>query len=674
MRGRPQPIQRPAPARRGPGARPPREPPGAAAAGPGRPGARGRRHSLAHGCAGRSDSGRQDVERRRFNRGERVALYLAAGGQCNECGTELEAAWHADHITPFARSRRTDVADGQALCPSCNLRKGAKMPERQPLRWQLSVQADYLGKLQKDYLLVAVPGAGKTFWTMHTARELIKAGRIEQVAIVAPTTHVKGQWARTAHELGLDIESNYRNSDGAWPRDADGVSMTYHQMYEQRSLHRRNISRRPTLVVLDEVHHLQETAGWGEAAQEAFDMAAYRIHLSGTPWNKEGYIPWITYGPDGKAIADKPYTYQDSLTDGVNCDVFFPKLGGQSEWEFDGQLFRHTFEDELPERDRARRLVTTLAVPESDFIPKTFLLADAELTRIRQMPRQDRAGGLIIARDVAHAEAVADHIGDKLGRPRPIVVTSDKSSAAHDLRAFTTSTDRWLVSVRMVSEGVDIPRLRVLIYATNYTTRLFFRQAVGRVIRGPEPPAVVYLPADPLLLKYATEIREERIEALRRAEQHLEIENPLDPASSSFRPLKSETFADGILHADDDVSQAEVDQAGERIRAAGGQPGVEISTLVAKILRDERQRTGHTDVPSEPTPAPAPDSPMKSERKEAFRKATARIVNAWCYQTGAEYAAINAELNKAVGVRTVRDCDEAQMQKRYQLAKEWCTE
>jgi len=614
-------------------------------------------------------------ERRRFNRSERVALYLAADGRCSECGTELEAAWHADHVTPFARSRRTDVADGQALCPPCNLAKGARMPERQPLRWQLSVQADYLGKLQKDYLLVAVPGAGKTFWTMHTARELIRVGRIGHIAIVAPTTHVKGQWARTAHELGLDLEADYRNSDGAWPRDADGIVMTYSQMHQQRALHRKNISRRPALVVLDEVHHLQETAGWGESAQEAFDMAAYRVHLSGTPWNKDGFIPWINYAADGKAIADASYSYQDSLTDGVNCDVFFPKLGGQSEWEFDGQIFRHTFDDDLPERDRARRLATILAVPESDFIAKTFAQADGELTRIRQMPRQDRAGGLIIARDVDHADAIADLIGGISGQHRPVVVTADKPGAAHDLRAFTSSTDRWLVSVRMVSEGVDIPRLRVLIYATNYTTRLFFRQAVGRVIRGPEPPAVVFLPADPRLLEYAAEIRLERVEALRQAQDRLDESESLEPPpASTFRPVKGETFAAGVLHADDDVSQAEVDQAGDEIRAEGGQPNVELSTLIAKILRRQRQRSGYADVPSEPTPSPAPDSPMKSERKEALRSAQSKMINAYCYRTGADYAATNAELNKAIGVRKVRDCDEEQLRKRYELAKEWCSE
>jgi superfamily II DNA or RNA helicase len=627
--------------------------------------------------------------RRRFNSGERIALYLAADGRCqcpgcaacgiNGCQAELEPGWHADHITPFARTHRTDVADGQALCPPCNLTKGATMPERNLLRWQAAAQADYLGKLQKDYLLVAVPGAGKTFWAMHTARELIKAGRVTKILIVVPTTHVKGQWARTAHELGLDIESDYRNSDGAWPRDADGVAMTYSQMHHERALHRLNVSRRPTLLLLDEVHHLQAAAEWGQAAQEAFDLAAYRIHLSGTPWNKEGYIPWIAYH-DGNpcdcplkkheldtARPDACYTYQNSLTDGVNCDVFFPKLGGTAEWEFDGQVFRHTFEDDLNERDRARRLRTMIAVPESDFIANTFVTADDELTQIRQGPRQDRAGGLIIARDVDHAEAIADLIRDRLHKPRPVVVVSEKASAAHDLRAFTNGTDRWLVSVRMVSEGVDIPRLRVLIYATNYTSRLFFRQAIGRVIRGPEPPAVVYLPADPLLLKFAAEIREERVDALRHAQEQLEL-GEYEPPVSTFRPVHGETFADGVVHAEGGVTQAQLDEASNEIRAAGAEPTVEMTTLVAKIL----QRRGEAS-PALSSP-PSPISPMKSERKEALRRATHKMVTAYCFQVGADYQQFNFNLNKAIGVRRVRDCDEAQLQKRYDLAKEWTSE
>src|SRR5215207_7520753 len=118
--------------------------------------------------------------------------------------------------------------------------------ERSPFRWQAAAETDYLTKLQKDYLLVATPGAGKTFWTCRIAREFLKAGRIERMLVVAPTRHVKRQWASTANQLGLQLQDDYRNSDGAWPTDADGVTLTYQQTYQQRALHRNNVSRRPT--------------------------------------------------------------------------------------------------------------------------------------------------------------------------------------------------------------------------------------------------------------------------------------------------------------------------------------------------------------------------------------------------------------------------------------------
>lgn len=605
---------------------------------------------------------------RRFSASQRVALYLMARGQCSNCGASLEPGWHGDHVIPFCQVHVTDVSNGQALCPRCNLTKGSKLMTEQPLfRWQAAAQANYFARLPKDYLLVAVPGAGKTFWAMHTARELLKAGRIERILIVAPTKHVKGQWARTAHRVGLNIEPDYRNSDGAWPLDAEGVSMTYSQMFEQSALHRRNVSLRPTLVILDEVHHLQENAGWGRAAAEAFDMAAYRIHLSGTPWNKEGYIPWVTYDSEGKAQADDNYSYMDSLTDGVNCDVFFPKSGARCEWEWDGEIFSRTFEDKVNERDRARRLSTALAVPESNFIATTFQQADSELSQIRALPRQDRAGGLVIAKDITHAEAIADLIAD-LNKPRPPVISSENTNSARLLKNFSSAscTDRWLVSVRMVSEGVDIPRLRVLLYATNVTTRLFFRQAVGRVTRGPEPPAVVYLPADPILLQYAREIRDERLEALRITEKNTDSDEPRD--SKPFQPLRGEAFADGVIHADGPVTQTELDFARHEIEAQGGRPTVELVTITAKILRQ------HAPGPESATQQPPdPDAPIQSERKEALKQAMKKLISGYCYRTGQEHAKVNAELNEAVGVTRVRDCTEEQLRRRYELAKERCS-
>ena len=176
---------------------------------------------------------------------------------------------------------------------------------------------------------MAVPGAGKTFWTLHTGRELIKAGRIQRIVIVGPTIHQKPT-AEPPTNWGSISSLTTRTAMARRPVDCDGVAMNYHQMHEQRSLHRQNISGALALVVLDERHHLQDKASWGEAALEAFDMAAYRIHLSGTPWNKEGFIPWITYDVEGRPMPDDMYSYQDSLTDGVNCDVFFPNSAPRS--------------------------------------------------------------------------------------------------------------------------------------------------------------------------------------------------------------------------------------------------------------------------------------------------------------------------------------------------------
>jgi len=64
---------------------------------------------------------------RRFSGGARIALFLAAGGRCAECGAALGPGWHADHLTPVRANGETHPANGRALCPRCNLRKGGRV-------------------------------------------------------------------------------------------------------------------------------------------------------------------------------------------------------------------------------------------------------------------------------------------------------------------------------------------------------------------------------------------------------------------------------------------------------------------------------------------------------------------------------------------------------------------
>src|SRR5213078_3390862 len=93
----------------------------------------------------------------------------------------------------------------------------------------------------------------------------------------------------------------------------------------------------------------------------------------------------------------------------------------------------------------------------------------------------------------------------------PVVVLSDDPKASGRIAAFSATNDRWLVAVRMVSEGVDVPRLAVGVYATSASTPLFFAQAVGRFVRSRRPgeTASVFLPSIPSLLQYASEMERE---------------------------------------------------------------------------------------------------------------------------------------------------------------------
>lgn len=65
--------------------------------------------------------------RRNFNTRQRTALFLLAQGRCFRCNEPLAPSFHADHILPFSKGGATEVQNGQALCPTCNLKKSDKI-------------------------------------------------------------------------------------------------------------------------------------------------------------------------------------------------------------------------------------------------------------------------------------------------------------------------------------------------------------------------------------------------------------------------------------------------------------------------------------------------------------------------------------------------------------------
>lgn len=271
-----------------------------------------------------------------------------------------------------------------------------------------------------------------------------------------------------------------------------------------------------TLVIFDEIHHVANDASWGVAAQQAVLNASTRIlGLSGAAFRTHGSIVF-TYSRNGRSHSDFAYPYRDALVDGVCRPLRFIAIGGTVTFQTrQSTVETVSFDDDLSQEGESYRLRTALS-SNGDHLWEMLRTADAELIRLRSSTDHD-AGGLVVCIDCEHADSVADLLEIMTGT-RPTVaygrlIDPDYPSPQFAIEAFDKGTPPWIVSVRMVSEGVDIRRLRVLVYATNQLTELAFRQITGRVVRrdlenSDSDYGVVVLPADPRLLELANHLLE----------------------------------------------------------------------------------------------------------------------------------------------------------------------
>nr|MDP9167074.1 DEAD/DEAH box helicase [Actinomycetota bacterium] len=356
--------------------------------------------------------------------------------------------------------------------------------------------------------------SGKTTFALRIAGELLAAGTVERITIVVPTEHLKIQWAKAAARLGISLDPKFSNSNAQNSDEYNGVVITYAQVASHPGRHRVRTENRKTLVVFDEIHHGGDAKSWGDAVRDAFGDATRRLALTGTPFRSDdSAIPFITYerGPDGlqRSTADYTYGYAEALADGVVRPVVFLAYSGESRWrDSAGEEHAARLGEPLNAEQTARAWRTALN-PAGEWMPAVIAAADKRLQQKRQ--HVPDAGGMIIASDQTAARAYAGLLSAITGEA-PTVVLSDDPGSSDRITAFAQGTSRWLVAVRMVSEGVDVPRLAVGVYATSASTPLFFAQAIGRYVRSRRPgeTASIFLPSVPNLLQLASEMEAQR--------------------------------------------------------------------------------------------------------------------------------------------------------------------
>ncbi|HEY3437464.1 MAG TPA: DEAD/DEAH box helicase [Actinotalea sp.] len=556
--------------------------------------------------------------------------------------------------------------------------------------WQAAALAAYDAREPRDFLAVATPGAGKTTFALRVATDLLERGIVRRVTVVAPTEHLKRQWADAAARVGVRLDPSFRNSQGRHGAAFDGVALTYAQVASKPALHAARTEAAPTLVILDEVHHGGDALSWGDAVREAFQGATRRLALTGTPFRSDtAAIPFVVYAPgqDGirRSQADYTYGYGDALRDGVVRPVIFLSYSGQMRWRTRAGDEVSAVLGEALTKDMTAQAWRTALAPDGEWIPAVLAAADRRLSEVRRSVPD--AGGLVIATDQADARAYAAHLRRITGEPATVVL-SDDDGASDRIDAFSAGQDRWMVAVRMVSEGVDVPRLAVGVYATSTATPLFFAQAVGRFVRVRRrgETASLFLPSVPQLLGLAATLELERDHALDRPlpEGDVTLEDGLlaaanrsqdgpdavgpDGVPGTFQALDAQATFDRVLFDGGEFGTGAEVGSDEELDFLG-LPGLLDADQVGTLLR-QRQAD---QLSSRRARRAAAEPVVDHRRMTELRKELNALVAAWARRSGQPHGTVHTELRRRSGGPEVALATAEQLEARTALVRGWFT-
>lgn len=478
--------------------------------------------------------------RRFFTSRQKFILSLLAGGRCEACGARLGRQFHGDHRIPYSKRGATVLDNGQALCGPCNLRKGdSSVDLRQWQREALHKALTWLVEKGEDrhFLINAAPGAGKTIAACTIADQLFSKGLIDRVIVIAPRVEVVNQWAKdfkfvTGRHMGKVTSADADDIDidvcATWSA-IENLADAFHAVCQKDRV----------LVVCDEHHHAAVEAAWGSSADAAFAGAKYVLILTGTPIRSDGKNSIWLSKKHGRIDHPEDGTYTVTYGEAVEREYCRPATFHRHEGKFtvdmqDGEAVHISSQSpaelapelkKIPGLQKALDFYVLACTPqlESDGAPKVdgyqgtmVEWASAKLDDLRD--RMPNAGGLVIAPSIDVAEYFQKLI-EKMEGEKPALVHSQLPNAEGRIDAFRVTDRRWIVSVGMISEGVDIPRLRVLIYLPKAQTELAFRQALGRVVRNNGPSddtrAYVVMPSFQIFEEYARRVEAEMSERAR---------------------------------------------------------------------------------------------------------------------------------------------------------------
>lgn len=552
--------------------------------------------------------------------------------------------------------------------------------------WQSEALTKYFEHEPQDFLAAATPGAGKTTFALRLASELLRRKTIDRITVVTPTEHLKNQWADAAHRVGIKLNPSFTNSDRRHSSQFDGVVVTYAQVATKAHVHTSLTESARSLVILDEVHHGGDAQSWGEAMREAFGNATRRLSLTGTPFRSDhSPIPFVTYSPDSAGVmvsqTDYDYGYGRALKDGVVRPVMFMVYSGEMQWvtrsgmDMSARLGQDNTSDVTAQAWRAA------LDPQGRWIPDVIKAAHNRLAEVRKTIPD--AAGLVIATDKQDARAYANVLFELTG-VRPAIVLSDESGSSRRIEEFADSSEMWMVAVRMVSEGVDVPRLAVGVYATSASTPLYFAQAIGRFVRARRrgETASIFLPNVPSLTALASELERQRDHALEyrpledaesddfnsvieRSTAAKDEENAEENGEYVF--VSSDAAFDKVVYQSEDFGAFAEPGSPEELDFIGI-PGILDPDQISQLLRHRHRRQSQRMSTRSSDVASPRSQPLHRTLREQ-RTLLNSLVALWSRQTNTPHGIIHAELRSTCGGPAVGQATVTQLQARIDLLR-----
>ncbi|WP_022940472.1 DEAD/DEAH box helicase [Psychromonas hadalis] len=376
-------------------------------------------------------------------------------------------------------------------------------------------QAECLASVKKHYathnkhfLCLATPGAGKTVLASEIANYLFETDQIDFVLCFSPSS--------TISETIRSVFSHRLNCNFDGVIGSIGCSYTYQNMRFFNDDYWKLLKKNRVLVVFDEIHHcagssFDDANVWGQdIVSNIQEQASFTLALTGTPWRSDLLpIALATYSdPDNKIQCNYTYSLQQAVKDGVCRN---PKIV-----LIDNEEISVTNSDqEIKTYHSLQELLKSPSISYQDLIKNevviNYIVAQgvSKLAEIRQL--NSNAAGLIVAASVEHAQQILAMLTDEFQQSATIV-TYKETQAADRINHFRFSNTQWIVSVGMVSEGTDIPRLQVCCHLSRVKTELYFRQVLGRILRvsnSPNQEAWLFTLAEEKLSTFANRIDQE---------------------------------------------------------------------------------------------------------------------------------------------------------------------